>query len=108
MEAIKSILKREEVSLKSKQKPKLKNGWTKIRNDLITSQILTPNEKLFLIVLKLHGFNKGECFPSYKTIAKEIGFSIRTAIRCANSLKEKKFITYKKRKGKSNFYNISY
>jgi predicted transcriptional regulator len=70
------------------------NRFTQIKNELIRSEFLTPNEKTVLFVLMSYG-NCDEIFIGQKKLAEQSRMSRKTVVATVKSLKDKKFITTK-------------
>lgn len=85
----------------------IRTGFTKVKNKIITSKKITPTEKLIIICLLMHSFDKDYCFPSFKKISDELGFHRNTVDNAIQSLVGKRFIRVKKSKGKVNRYYLS-
>lgn len=89
----------------------MNDGYTKIKNVLITSSELDELE--FRIMVYLISLSKdGVCYPSITTIAESLNMSKSTVIRKLQSLKAKQFIMGEKRtigsgKKTSNVYLIN-
>lgn len=89
----------------------MNDGYTKIKNVLITSSELDELE--FRIMVYLISLSKdGVCYPSITTIAESLNISKSTVIRKLQSLKAKQFIMGEKRtigsgKKTSNVYLIN-
>lgn len=89
----------------------MNDGYTKIKNVLITSSELDELE--FRIMVYLISLSKdGVCYPSITTIAESLNMSKSTVIRKLQSLKAKQFIMSEKRtigsgKKTSNVYLIN-
>ena len=87
------------------------NGYTKIKNCLITSSSLS-NKEFRLLVYLISISKKGFCFPSVNTIAESIGISKRTVFRILEQLEKKEYILKENRtigngKKTSNRYLIN-
>ena len=86
------------------------NGFTKIKNNLIVSNL---NHIDFRVLCYLIARSKnGKCFPSVGTIAKEINVSKRTILRAIDNLVKDKYIVREQRtigtgKITSNLYTIN-
>ena len=85
--------------------------FTQITNTIIQNIELSIYEKIIYIVLCSHANQNRDCFPSYKTIAKESGCSERKAITVMKTLEEKGYVKVKHRKlsngsNRSNVYEM--
>jgi len=105
MDSIKDVLKDAAPKF---SRPSIKNGFTQVQNKIIVTDKITFNEKLILICLLMHKMNKTVAFPSFTTVAKELGCSRITVIRNIDSLLKKGYILREKRAYRSNkyFFNI--
>ena len=86
------------------------NGITKIKNKLITSDLKDSDYRVLTYLIARS--KNGECFPSLKTIAKELSRTKETIRKSIERLIEQKYITKQSRKigsGKitSNLYKIN-
>jgi len=104
MDSIEDVIKKTSPKF---NRPSIKNGFTQIKNKIIVTDKLTFNEKLILICLLMHKMNKKVAFPSYSTIARELGCSRSTAIRSIDSLLKKRYIIREKRAYRSNRYSFN-
>ena len=99
-------MNRSRIKTASDQRP-----FTMVYNDFLHSKLLTPDERLIYIYLKMHSDSKtGQSFPSLNTLARETGISKRTIQRCIERLQEKGAIRVLHRKSEkgtqSNLYTI--
>jgi len=87
---------------------RIKKGFTKVENKIITSQNVSPTEKLVIVCLLMHKMDKECCFPSFDKISEETGYHRNTVKKTIKSLDDKRFIRIVKNKGKSNkyFFNV--
>lgn len=67
---------------------------------------LTHNEAMFVIHLIRYKWDEKEPYPAYKTIAKQMGISDKSARRYAKSLEEKNFLGRTIRKNDTNKFNL--
>ena len=86
-------------------------AFTMVYNDFLRSKLLTPDERIVYIYLKMHSDNNtGKSFPSLNTLAREIGLSKRTVQRCLSELQDKEVIRVEHRSNEkgtqSNLYTI--
>lgn len=103
MESFGEILKKVETKYR---RPAIKNGFTKVSNSIITSTEITFNEKMVYICLRMHKMSKEVAFPSFTTLAEELGCSRRTIANCIKELLSKGIITREKRFYRSNRYSF--
>ncbi|MFB5819504.1 helix-turn-helix domain-containing protein [Clostridioides difficile] len=82
--------------------------FTSIENDLIYREDLSVYEKMIYITLASYSDDNSSCFPSCKTISKNVGCSERQVSRALNNLESKNLIQRKKYRseGKKNIYFI--
>jgi len=69
----------------------------------ISKRVGSPTGKALLICLANYANERGECWPSQRTIAHEAELSRRTAITWLNRLERDRFITRKRRQSKDGF-----
>lgn len=86
-------------------------AFTMIYNDFLKSELLTPDERLVYIYLKMHSDNNtGRSFPSLNTLARETGLSKRTVQRCLSELQDKGVVGIEHRRNdrgtQSNLYTV--
>lgn len=81
-----------------------RKNFTSIPNQLIDSEKLSCQEKIFLIVLFRFAFGTSEAWPGTRLITKLTGISRRNVIRIRRSLEGKKLIHSEKEKGKTIHY----
>ena len=72
------------------------------------TQRIPASQKIVLIVLANYANEKGACWPSLQTIAKDAGISKRTAMRTVEKLIENKIISVKKRRRSTGNQTSSY
>ena len=85
---------------------KKKEWWVRVPkkwwlNDL---EKLSPAERCVLITLKIHDNKKFGCFPSIRTLAKELHVSQNTILKAIKKLRRKGFFKIVKRSGRFNSY----
>ena len=85
--------------------------YTKIPNELFTTEQITFKEKMLLFYLCMRAGSKKICFPSISRIAKELRISETTVISCIKALEQKGFIKKERRRNlnggnSSNLYTI--
>ena len=71
---------------------------------------LSPSTKLFAYTLSLHVDNRtGEAYPSLTTLAKECGYSVRTAYTAQKDLENpaRPYITVRRRFGTSSVFTLT-
>jgi len=90
--------------------PKNKKTWkiivsqNKWLNDL---KKLNPVQKCIYLDLMFFDRNKGDCYPSEKTIAKNLNINRKTVYRNLEILAKKKIVKITKSFGKVNHYEIN-
>ena len=62
---------------------------------------------MFVIHLMQYKWDENAPFPGYKTIAKQMGVSDKSARRYAQSLEQKGYIRREMRKGETNKFHIT-
>ena len=65
--------------------------------------INTP-QRAIMLSLWLYAGRKGQCYPSMRTLSRELELDLTTIQRNIQLLKEKKFLKIERRKGKFNLY----
>jgi DNA-binding MarR family transcriptional regulator len=85
-----------------------RSWWTKIskkewENDFLE---LTPVQKCLMISLKIYAGKKDTCFPSEKTLAKNLGISHLTVLRNIRILEKKGFFKKESQVGRFNIYYL--
>jgi hypothetical protein len=85
--------------------------FAKIANEIIQSEELTIYQKMMYIVLCSHANQSNTCFPSYETLAREVGCCRNKAITIISELEEMGLIKIERAKTpkgnhKSNSYEI--
>lgn len=85
--------------------------FTMIKNEVIQSEELTIYQKMMYIVLCSHANQSNTCFPSYETLAREVGCCRNKAIAIISELEEMGLIKIERAKTlkgnhKSNSYEI--
>jgi hypothetical protein len=83
----------------------MENGFTIVPNSIINANI-SKESKLLYIVLLMFAFQKGNCFPSVKTLGTILSANERTIRRNLKKLKEEKLIKVENRNGKSSVYTL--
>lgn len=68
---------------------------------------LTHGEAMFVVHLMQHKWGKDAPYPGYKTIAKRMGVSDKTARRLAKSLEDKKYLVREVRQANTNRFHLS-
>jgi DNA-binding MarR family transcriptional regulator len=68
---------------------------------------LTHGEAMFVVHLMQHKWGEEAPYPSYKTIAKRMGVSDKTARRLAKSLEEKKYLFREFREANTNRFHLT-
>jgi len=67
---------------------------------------LTHGEAMFVIHLMDYKWTAEAPYPAYKTIAQQMGVSVKTARRYAQSLEKKKYLERQARVGNTNLFNL--
>lgn len=86
-------------------------GYTAIANSLIFNKKLSVNARLVAQCLLIRLFSKDHekpVYPSYDTIASDLGISRRSVGYAVKELKEQKMIIVKHRRNKSSLYFLQY
>lgn len=84
------------------------SGFTKVSNIFLVRKDLTTYEKMVMIVINMHKMNKGYCWPSEETIAREASCSISTVKKAIEGLQEKNLLRKTKvKKYRSNTYETT-
>src|SRR6266446_9732244 len=68
---------------------------------------LTHGEAMFIVHLMQHKWGEAAPYPGYKTIAKRMGVSDKTARRLAKSLEDKKYLVREVREANTNLFHLS-
>jgi hypothetical protein len=68
---------------------------------------LTHGEAMFIVHLMQHKWGEACPYPGYKTIAKRMGVSDKTARRLAKSLEDKKYLFREVREAKTNRFHLT-
>lgn len=68
---------------------------------------LTHGEAMFVIHVMQYKWDENAPFPSYPTIAKQMGVSPKSAQRYAASLEQKKFLKREARTGATNRFDLT-
>lgn len=87
-------------------------GWTMVSNFFLENYHrlkpeITHSEAMFIIHVLQHKWTVDAPFPSYSTVCRRMGVSIKSARRYAVSLDEKKYLQRVKRVSKTNKFNFS-
>ncbi len=67
---------------------------------------LTHNEAMFVVHLFRYKWDENAPYPGYKTIAKHMGISDKSARRYAQSLEQKGYLHREMRKGETNKFHL--
>ena len=92
----------------SENQNKYKNGFTRTPNAVLSNSDIPYKARFLFILLRMHCFEKNECFPSEKLLAKEMGKTdryIRTILPLLAKFNLIK-ITFRGHNGKSNLYTL--
>lgn len=94
--------------------PKLESeGFTQVSNYFLLNYHrlepydLTHGEAMFVIHLMQHKWTTEAPYPAYKTIAKRMVVSVKTARRYAQSLEQKKYLKREMRVGVTNKFHFT-
>ena len=68
---------------------------------------LTHGEAMFIVHLMQHKWGEAPPYPGYKTIAKRMGVSDKTARRLAKCLEEKKYLVREVRQANTNRFHLN-
>src|SRR5438445_1859517 len=68
---------------------------------------LTHGEAMFIVHLMQHKWGEAAPYPDYKTIAKRMGVSDKTARRLAKSLEDKKYLFREFREANTNRFHLT-
>jgi DNA-binding MarR family transcriptional regulator len=68
---------------------------------------LTHGEAMFIVHLMQHKWGQEAPYPGYKTIAKRMGVSDKTARRLAKSLEDKKYLIREVRQANTNRFHLN-
>jgi Helix-turn-helix domain len=68
---------------------------------------LTHGEAMFIVHLMQHKWGEQAPYPGYKTIAKRMGVSDKTARRLAKSLEDKKYLIREVRQANTNRFHLA-
>jgi DNA-binding MarR family transcriptional regulator len=68
---------------------------------------LTHGEAMFIVHLMQHKWGDKAPYPGYKTIAKRMGVSDKTARRLAKSLEDKKYLVREIREANTNLFHLT-
>jgi DNA-binding MarR family transcriptional regulator len=68
---------------------------------------LTHGEAMFIVHLMQHKWSEAAPYPGYKTIAKRMGVSDKTARRLAKSLEDKKYLIREVRQANTNRFHLT-
>ena len=85
----------------------LRSGFAQVPNIVLYDPLLTPGSKLCYALLLSYAWQSGQCFPSQKTLARDMGCTPRTTIRALKELQKHKLIRIERLgQGKANVYHI--
>ena len=84
------------------------DGFVIVPNKLILSKKINSTDKIVLLGILVHFFNKEFSFPSMRTLAKELNLSLPTVAKSIKNLEKEKILKVKKIKGKNSLYSIEY
>ena len=102
------VLKEKEEALIEVQVPNwIKKGWTGLPNKIIIDTSISHDSRFLYLTLQMHGMKTTTCFPSYKTLQKEIGISYPSISKYLKELINKRWIKISRKKnGKVNVYHL--
>ena len=86
----------------------IRNGeWYWVQREVLSSKEINASDKLVYSALAYFAHNKTqECFPSYTKICELVNLHKNTVIKAIKALIEYGFISKKKEKGRSNYYEL--
>jgi len=93
---------------KVNQPGKKKDWWIRIPKGwwFNTMEKLNPAERCVLITLKLYANENGECYPSLRTMAKNLNCSVNLVRRGVNGLEKKGCLEIIRGRGRFNSYKL--
>lgn len=65
------------------------------------------SERCVLISLKLHADREGKCFPSLRTLARQLGSTPKTILKAVKNLEKKRYVKIVVRRGRFNSYILN-
>jgi len=68
---------------------------------------LGPSERCVLISLRLHADREGKCFPSLRTLARQLSVNPKTILRAVKKLETKGYVKIVVRRGRFNSYILN-
>jgi hypothetical protein len=89
-----------------------REGWLGVPNaflrfyDKLQPYALTPAEAIFVLQLMTYKWTEEAPFPSYGTLAKNMGVTTKTVRRYAKALEEKGYLKRTARIGSSNKFEL--
>ena len=89
------------------------DGWVPVANYFLENHArlkpcnITHGEAMFVIHLMSFKWGEDAPFPAYKTIARRMGVSTKTARRLAQSLEQKKYLFREMREATTNKFHLS-
>lgn len=82
-------------------------GFTQVPNFILENGELTIGAKMTYAMLLRYAWEKDQCFPGQKTLAKKSGMGERSINRYIQELHDKKFIEVQRQGlGKPNIYSL--
>jgi len=95
---------------REEESKKLKRGvWVRVPKKWWLNELkeLTPLERCVLVELRVYRNVDGRCFPSQKTIARDLRVSENSVLKGIKGLLKKEFITKGKVNPRRNFYVLN-
>lgn len=98
-----------EVAARAAGPIKKTNWWIRVPKKwwLEDLEKLSPAERCVLITLKIHDNKRYGCFPSTRTMARELHVCQRTILKAVKKLKKKGFVKITKTAGRFNSYELN-
>ena len=85
----------------------LRGGFAQVPNAVLYDPLLGANAKLCYTLLLSYAWQKDSCFPSQKTLARDMACTTRTIIKALQELQKFKLIRVERPGlGKPNIYHI--
>ena len=84
----------------------LENKYALARFSII--KLCDSDELRWYLYVKLYAINKSSAFPSFKSFARDLGWSKYTTIRIIKKMEKKKRLKVPRRIGRNNVYDITW
>jgi len=84
-----------------------KANFTKVPNRILDDPLMSAKEKIVLIALYRHSFDKGVCDPRVKILQRETGIRRDTIYKILQKLESQHYIKKFTRHGHSTLYKLS-